>query len=103
MLLTGSAPRYMRAEVAGGRGEHWDVAEHALWWPPSKIAGRYLSPYLALTHEEIERLSRQAGEVTVDLELQLERLSSGGARKRAIVAPGPGGRVIAMPRKVRRG
>ena len=49
MLLTGSEPSYMRAEVSGGRGE--SVARSgALWWPPSKIAGHYLSPYLALRH-----------------------------------------------------
>ena len=55
LLLTGSAPRYMRAEVSGGRGEDWDVSEHALWWPPSKIAGRRLAPYLALHHDDLEK------------------------------------------------
>ena len=54
LLLTGSTPRYMRAEVSGGRGEDWAVSEHALWWPPSKIAGRWLAPYLALRHAELE-------------------------------------------------
>lgn len=65
MLLTGSAPRYLRAdptrlasassvaiEAPSRRGgseqpEHGDVAHRALWWPPSKVAGRYLAPYLA--------------------------------------------------------
>ena len=55
LLLTGSTPRYMRAEVSGGRGEEWDVSEHALWWPPSKIAGRWLAPYLALRDKGVER------------------------------------------------
>jgi sulfide:quinone oxidoreductase len=54
LLLTGSTPRYMRAEVSGGRGEQWDVSEHALWWPPSKIAGRWLAPYLAARHGQLE-------------------------------------------------
>lgn len=54
LLLTGSTPRYMRAEVSGGRGEDWRVSDHALWWPPSKIAGRRLAPYLALRHDELE-------------------------------------------------
>ena len=48
LLLTGSTPRYMSAEVSGGLGEDWRVSDHALWWPPSKIAGRHLSGYLAL-------------------------------------------------------
>jgi sulfide:quinone oxidoreductase len=52
LLLTGSTPRYMRAEV--GQGESSRVSDHALWWPPSKISGRRLAPYLALRHEELE-------------------------------------------------
>jgi sulfide:quinone oxidoreductase len=55
LLLTGSTPRYMRAEVSGGRGEDWRVSDHALWWPPSKIAGKRLAPYLALRHDELEK------------------------------------------------
>ena len=54
LLLTGSTPRYMRAEVSGGRGEDWRVSDHALWWPPSKIAGKRLAPYLALRHDELK-------------------------------------------------
>jgi sulfide:quinone oxidoreductase len=54
LLLTGSTPRYMRAEVSGGRGENWAVSKQALWWPPSKIAGRWLAPYLALHHDDRE-------------------------------------------------
>jgi hypothetical protein len=44
----------MRAEVSGGRGEDRRVSDHALWWPPSKIAGKRLAPYLALRHDELE-------------------------------------------------
>jgi len=54
LLLTGSTPRYMSAEVSGGRGEAERVSDHALWWPPSKIAGKRLAPYLALRHDELE-------------------------------------------------
>jgi sulfide:quinone oxidoreductase len=53
LLLTGAAPRYMRAELTGGRGQEWRVSDHALWWPPSKIAGKRLAPYLALRHQEL--------------------------------------------------
>ena len=76
MLLTGSSPRYMRAEVSGGRGDEHDVADHALWWPPSKIAGRYLSPYLALRHAELELQGQRPGDIPVDLELELEQRSA---------------------------
>jgi hypothetical protein len=45
-LLTGIAPIYLRAQIAG-TGDSFEVAANPLWWPPSKIAGRYLAPYLA--------------------------------------------------------
>jgi sulfide:quinone oxidoreductase len=47
LLLTGGRPRFMRAELAELPPRVATVAEHALWWPPSKIVGRYLAPYLA--------------------------------------------------------
>jgi len=46
MLLTGVAPIYLRAGVGAENGE---VGAEALWWPPTKIAARYLGPYLART------------------------------------------------------
>jgi sulfide:quinone oxidoreductase len=84
MLLTGGVPRYMRAEVAGGRGEEWEVAEHALWWPPSKIAGRYLSPYLGLHHHEVERGDEGEGGLHVEMDLAE---SGPGFVRRAVIAP----------------
>ena len=47
VLLTGRAPRYLRNEPHGGRGDVGTVAAEALWWPPGKIVGRYLAPFLA--------------------------------------------------------
>jgi sulfide:quinone oxidoreductase len=47
MLLTGVAPMYLRATVGSSSAGEGDVAANALWWPPTKIAGRYLGPYLA--------------------------------------------------------
>ena len=47
LLLTGSLPLYVRAELSGGRGESSAAANEALWWPPGKIAARHLAPYLA--------------------------------------------------------
>ena len=54
LLLTGGAPRFMRAEVAGGADHPPLASTHALWWPPSKIAGHWLAPYLAQRHNELE-------------------------------------------------
>jgi sulfide:quinone oxidoreductase len=47
LLLTGGPPMYLRAELRGGLGETSRADVEPLWWPPSKIAGRYLSSYLA--------------------------------------------------------
>jgi sulfide:quinone oxidoreductase len=82
LLLTGSTPRYMRAEVSGGRGEDWAVSEQALWWPPSKIAGRWLAPYLALHHDEREDVP---GGLPVDVEVAGPKVT-----RRAIIAPRAG-------------
>ena len=79
LLLTGSTPRFMRAEVSGGRGEDWRVSDHALWWPPSKIAGKRLAPYLALRHPELDD---DPDGLRVDMDL-----SEPGTRQRAINAP----------------
>jgi sulfide:quinone oxidoreductase len=47
-LLTGKGARFLRGdEATGGRGSSSEASDHALWWPPSKIAGAYLAPYLA--------------------------------------------------------
>jgi sulfide:quinone oxidoreductase len=49
MLLTGIAPTYLRAGITGTFPDHGELAANPLWWPPTKIAGRYLGPYLAGT------------------------------------------------------
>jgi len=46
-LLTGGPARYLRADISGGAGDDSTVSGEALWWPPDKIAGRYLAPYLS--------------------------------------------------------
>jgi len=47
VLLTGGAPRYLRSDISGGAGDDSTISGEALWWPPDKIAGRYLAPYLS--------------------------------------------------------
>jgi sulfide:quinone oxidoreductase len=43
LLLTGFVPRFLRHEEGGPSF----VDTQPLWWPPGKIVGRYLSPFLA--------------------------------------------------------
>jgi sulfide:quinone oxidoreductase len=63
LLLTGGAPLYLRAEpsrlpreatvaieahpMRGARRDASTATGQALWWPPAKVAGRYLAPYLS--------------------------------------------------------
>ncbi len=47
VLLSGGPARYLRADVSGCAGESSTITEEALWWPPTKLCGSYLSPYLA--------------------------------------------------------
>jgi sulfide:quinone oxidoreductase len=46
MLLTGGEPRYLTARITGGAGFSSEITDAPTWSPPSKIASKYLSPYL---------------------------------------------------------
>ena len=67
LLLTGFAQGFLRAE----RGTSL-VDPHPLWWPPAKIVGRYLSPFLArhLGLETIEKPPAEGVPVEITLETQ---------------------------------
>jgi sulfide:quinone oxidoreductase len=92
LLLTGGAPLYLRAELdatgapraEGSRARRLagEVSSRALWWPPGKIAGRYLAPYLSTARPVVlgseplvDRVVRPAGtaehEAALDLVLLL--------------------------------
>jgi sulfide:quinone oxidoreductase len=77
LLLTGGAPLYLRAELTElGERAHaeaqtsaaaGDVSQRALWWPPGKVAGRYLAPFLATARPSgladepmVDRVGRRA-------------------------------------------
>lgn len=46
VLLTGRGRAWMRHDLTAELDAGTD-SRHALFWPPTKVAGRYLSPYLA--------------------------------------------------------
>jgi sulfide:quinone oxidoreductase len=68
LLLTGIFPRYLRSEV-GKDVSTVDV--EPLWWPPAKIVGRHLAPFLAkrLGLSETPPPGALEGAVTVEVEL----------------------------------
>ena len=47
MLLTDGKPLYLTARITGGQGFSSEVSDEPQWDPPSKVASRFLAPYLA--------------------------------------------------------
>ena len=56
MLLTGDGPLYLRATITGGESVVSSVSRHCPWWPPHKVAARYVAPYLA-DRDETDRVT----------------------------------------------
>jgi sulfide:quinone oxidoreductase len=71
LLLTGLSPRFMRAEVGGQESE---VDTEPLWWPPAKIVGRHLAPFLAAQLNVSQAPPRSD---VLEVEIELDRGSSG--------------------------
>jgi sulfide:quinone oxidoreductase len=80
LLLTGGVPRYLRREITGGFGETSFVGEEPLWWPPAKVVGRYLAPFLAAVAgvEAPPALTPPAGAVAIEVELDATGDPTGG-------------------------
>jgi sulfide:quinone oxidoreductase len=71
LLLTGLTPRFLRSEL--GRHET-ELDTEALWWPPAKIVGRYLAPFLAAQMHVSTSPPRSEG---VEIDVELERGPAG--------------------------
>jgi sulfide:quinone oxidoreductase len=68
MLFTGDEPLFMRSGVQGSDPDVPD-AWHPLWWPPTKVAGRYLAPFLSGRGEVEAFGSHPIGFVDIDIPL----------------------------------
>ena len=69
LLLTGSEPRFLLSELERNGGT-W-VSNEPLWWPPAKIVGRYLSPFLAgIVGTRAAELHPPETGIAVDVELE---------------------------------
>lgn len=75
LLLTGAIPAFLRAEIAGGHGAASTVDVEPLWWPPGKIAGRYLAPFLA-AHTGLTAAAVPAGPGVIPVEVDLPPAAS---------------------------
>jgi sulfide:quinone oxidoreductase len=85
LLLTGATPRFLRAELAGGVGETSRASVEALWWPPAKIAGRRLAPFLAAL-AGTEPPAEPSAEAGVPVEVELDAGAVEQRRERLIEA-----------------
>ncbi len=70
LLLTGDVPRYLRSELGGGAGDTGTITNEPLWWPPGKIVGRHLAPFLA-EHGGFELLPPPERDGAVEIEIPL--------------------------------
>jgi sulfide:quinone oxidoreductase len=52
-LITGGESLHMRHELTGGAGEG-EAGLDYLWWPPHKVGGRYLGPWLGVSGPHAE-------------------------------------------------
>ena len=69
-LMTGGRDRFLRRGLAGDQ-DAGEASEQPLWWPPGKIAGRYLTPYL-LGRDELDRHGAAGSEPHVTIEAPLD-------------------------------
>jgi sulfide:quinone oxidoreductase len=78
LLLTGRQPRYLRHELTGGAGDASAASPEPLWWPPAKIVGRYLAPFLGAVAgvETPPEAPAAPGAVPVEVELARERVDA---------------------------
>ena len=83
VLLTGAAPRYLRREITGGFGETSVAATEPLWWPPAKIVGRYLAPFLGSFAgvEGPPEAAAPTGAIEVEVELDEDDVSALSTRR----------------------
>jgi sulfide:quinone oxidoreductase len=72
MIFTGGAERFLRE----GR-----AAPQALWWPPTKIAGRHLAPYLYEREAGAAPGPAPHGFADLEVTLDVEDLATAGAQE----------------------
>lgn len=69
LLITSFVPRFLRSEATGA---HSVVDTEPLWWPPAKIVGRYLTPFLAAKLGLAETVVGPLREGAIPIEVEFE-------------------------------
>jgi sulfide:quinone oxidoreductase len=79
LLLTGREPRYLRRELGSHPVREPLAAAEPLWWPPAKIVGRYLAPFLAsFAGDEAPLEVTPVAPGTIEVEVELDPDAVGG-------------------------
>ncbi len=68
MLYTGADSITMRHGLGKGADDPGEVSDDSLWWPPSKVSGRYLSTWLEGSGTPVEPPAPEGG-IVVDVAL----------------------------------
>jgi sulfide:quinone oxidoreductase len=79
LLLTGGPPRYLRSDISGISGDDSIISSEALWWPPNKLCGRYLAPYLSSQVGEASDVMPQA-QYTIPVETMVSAVAADAKR-----------------------
>jgi sulfide:quinone oxidoreductase len=99
LLLTGRQPRYLRHELTGGAGDASSASPEPLWWPPAKIVGRYLAPFLGTFAgvESTPEAPAAPGSVPIEVEIDAASMHELAALpwETASAAEGDGGATVA--------
>lgn len=72
VVLTDRGRAWIRRDLTSD-DEAGSAERHALWWPPTKVAGRYLAPYLAERDEGAQGGGQPLAPAGHPVELDLER------------------------------
>ena len=74
VLLLGGTARYLRADISGRAGDNSIISSQPFWWPPNKLAGRYLAPYLSTQTGEAADVMPQ-GEDGIHIDIALDHVT----------------------------
>jgi len=83
MLLTGAAPQYLRKDLTD-EAPSWATTS-PVWWPPTKVVGRYLAPAVASVTRGVDiDLEGRAAAEGVEVEIDLGELDSTAVERLAV-------------------
>jgi sulfide:quinone oxidoreductase len=85
VLLTGRQPAWMRTEMDKSAAQTSTVSSTALWWPPSKVAGRYLAPALGTLDDSAALADPELG-VAVEVRLETRPAQEAGGPEQVLVS-----------------